>query len=220
MWHADRPLRRLLVAVDVHRYGRQDPLGQVDAQQAVTDALSGAAAAVGLDRSLWRTQPQGDAELAVLPPETDEAAVVADFPRELDTSLHRHNRSRNPEHRLRLRVAMHCGVLHLGALGYPGPAPIETCRLLDAPAFKQVLAAADDADVALIVSERLFTNIVAPGYRGLRPQWFRKVPVTVKEYSGTGYVDCRASVVPLPGIHRRPHPQPRPRRTRPGQRGR
>ena len=193
MWHADTPLRRLMVAVDVHRYSSQDPLGQVDAQQAVTDALSRAAEAVGLDRSLWRTQPQGDAELTVLPPETDEATVLADFPRELATSLHRHNRSRNAEHRLRLRVAMHCGVLHLGALGYPGSAPIETCRLLDAPAFKQALVEADDADVALIVSEQLFADIVAPGYRGLRPQWFRRVTVAVKEYSGTGYVT-------LPGL--------------------
>lgn len=193
MPHADTPLRRLMVAVDVHRYSSLDPLGQVDAQQALADALSRAAEAVGLHRSLWRTQPQGDAELAVLPPETDEAAVVADFPRELATSLYRQNRSRKAEHRLRLRVAMHCGVLHLGALGYPGPAPIETCRLLDAPPLKQALAEAADADVALIVSAQLFGDIVAPGYRGLRPHWFRKVPVTVKEYSGNGYVT-------LPGL--------------------
>lgn len=193
MWHADIPLRRLIVAADVHQYSLRDPLSQVDAQQGVIDALDSAASAIELDRSSWHTQAQGDAELAILPPDVDEAVVVADYPRELATSLRRHNRSLRPEDRLRLRVAVHCGVLHMGALGFPGVAPVETCRLLDAPPFKQALAAADDADVVLIVSEQLFKDIVVPGYRGLREQWFRKVAVTVKEFSGIGYIT-------LPGL--------------------
>jgi hypothetical protein len=125
--------------------------------------------------------------------------VVADFPCELATSLRRHNRSLRPEDRLRLRVAIHCGVLHMGALGFPGAAPVEAFRLLDAPPFKQALAAADDAEVALIVSEQLFRDIVTPGYRGLRQQWFRKVTVTVKEFSGIGYVTLPGLGLPAAG---------------------
>jgi hypothetical protein len=193
MWHADTPLRRLIVAADVHRYSTRDPLGQIDAQQALLDALTSAADAIGLDRSLWHRQPQGDAELAILPPETDEAAVVADLPRELAIRLRRQNRMLKTDVRLRLRVAMHCGMLHMGALGYPGPAPVETCRLLDAQALRQALAETGDADLALIVSEQLFKDIVVPGYRGLRPELFRQVLVVVKEYSGNGYIT-------LPGL--------------------
>jgi hypothetical protein len=188
MLHADTPLRRMMIAVDIHHYSSRDPLGQVDVQQALVEVLNSAADAVHLDRSLWSKQPQGDAELAVLPPQIDEAAVVADYPRELATSLRRHNRSLNTQARLRVRVAMHCGMLHMGALGYPGSAPVETCRLLDAPMLKTTLAESDDIDLALIVSEQLFKDVVLPGYRGLRPELFRKVPVTVKEYSGIGYI--------------------------------
>jgi hypothetical protein len=197
--HADTPLRRLIVAADVHHYSTRDPLGQVDAQQALLDALTSAADAVQLDRSLWHRQPQGDAELAILPPETDEAAVVADLPRELAISLRRQNRLLKAEVRLRLRIAMHCGMLHVGALGYPGPAPVETCRLLDAPPLKRALAAAVDADLALIVSEQLFRDVVVPGYRGLRPELFLQVPVVVKEYSGNGYITLPESAAPPPG---------------------
>lgn len=205
MAHADSPLRRLIVAVDMRRYSAMDPLGQLDAQQAMTGVLDEAAANARLDRSRWERQPQGDAELAILPPDTDEAVVVADFSRELATSLRRANRALNPGARLRLRLAVHCGVLHRGPLGYPGAAPVETCRLLDAPGLKDALAASDEADLALIVSARLFHDIVEPGYRGLRPELFRRVDVTVKEYRGTGYLTLPGAAMP-PGERDEPAP--------------
>lgn len=193
MPHADTPLRRLVVAVDAQRYSGRDALGQVDLQQALIDAVNSAADASRLDRSSWHRQAQGDAELVILSPETNEAVVVADFPRELASSLRRQNRSLRADARLRLRIAIHVGLLHMGALGYPGPAPVETCRLLDAPILKETLAASDDADLALIVSAQLFKDVVMPGYRGLRPELFREVQVKVKEYAGTGYMT-------LPGL--------------------
>lgn len=188
MSHPDNPLRRLIVAADVHRYSGRDSLSQVDTQEALLDVLSAAAAASRLDRARWERQAQGDSELAILPPDADEAQVVAGFVPALDKCLRRHNRSLRREARLRLRVAIHTGILHRGVNGYPGPAPIAVCRLLDAPPLKDALAAADNADLALIVSDEIFRDIVMEGYEGLRPEEFRKVTVNVKEFDGTGYI--------------------------------
>ncbi|HEY7485121.1 MAG TPA: hypothetical protein VH912_11730 [Streptosporangiaceae bacterium] len=188
MSDADIPLRRLIIAVDVHRYSRRDPLAQVDTQKDLIDALENAAVAVGLDRRKWHLQSIGDGELAILPAAVDEPVVVADFVEELRKRLLRQNRSLRRDARLRIRVAIHSGMLHLAANGYAGPGPVETCRLLDAAPLKDALAAADEADLVLIVSDSLFRDIVKPGFRGLRPEHFRPVRVTVKEFNRTGYV--------------------------------
>jgi hypothetical protein len=186
--HPDNPLRRLIVAVDVHRYSGRDSLAQIDIQRALIDALDKAAHAVGLDRVHWEKQQQGDGELAILPADVNEAVVVADFVKKLVAVLRRQNRSLRRESRLRIRVAIHNGMLHRGANGYPGPGPVTACRLRDAPQVKDALAAADDADLALIVSAEIFRDIVSEDYGDLRPEEFRRVAVALKEYEGEGYL--------------------------------
>lgn len=184
---SDNPVRRLVVASDVHRYSGAAPLHQVDIQKALIDALDSAAALSGLDRSLWYTQAQGDAELAVLPADSSEPIVIADLVRELTNRLARVNHAPDPALRLRLRVAIHSGIVHFGSNGLPGPAAIHTCRLLEAPPLKEALAAGT-ADLALIISDELFRDIVKPGYRGLRATEFTSVEVKVKEFTGTGHL--------------------------------
>ncbi|HEX6469313.1 MAG TPA: hypothetical protein VF069_09475 [Streptosporangiaceae bacterium] len=212
---ADTPMRRLIVAVDVHRYSRRDPLAQVDAQKALIEALDHAAAKAGLDRTAWHRQSQGDGELAILPADVDEALVVADFVEELTKRLRRQNRQLRRETRLRMRAAIHSGVLSMGANGYAGPGPVETCRLLDAAPLKDALAAADDADLAVIVSDRLYRDIVEPGFRGLQPKQFWPVRVIVKEYDGTGYItvpgqEPARTSGELPAVTPAPPPTPPP----------
>jgi hypothetical protein len=207
---ADTPLRRLIIAVDVHRYSLRDPLAQVDTQQALVDALETAAAKVGLDRRTWHLQSIGDAELAIAPADVDEPAIVADFVEELRKRLLRQNRSLRREVRLRVRVAIHSGILHLAANGYAGPGPVETCRLLDAAPLKQALAAADEADLALIVSESLFRDMVKPEYRGLQPKDFRPVHVKVKEFDSTGYITLPGSHLPPASNDEPAPPSPQP----------
>ncbi|MFG2089815.1 hypothetical protein [Spirillospora sp. NPDC048824] len=183
----DTPVRRTVVAADVHHYSEAAPLQQVDIQKTLIDALDSAATLSGLDRSRWYTQAQGDAELAVLPADAPEPIVIADLVRELTNQLARVNHAADPALRLRLRVAIHSGIVHFGHNGLPGPAAIETCRLLEARPLKEALSAST-ADLALIVSDRLFHDIVEAGYRGLRAADFTSVEVAVKEFAGTGHV--------------------------------
>jgi hypothetical protein len=183
----DTPVRRTVLAVDVHHYSSARPLHQVDIQETLIDSLDTAATLSGLDRSGWYRQPQGDAEVAVLPADASEPAVVADLVQELTNRLARVNHVQDPALRLRLRVAVHSGMVHFGRNGLPGPAAVQTCRLLDSPALKRALASSD-ADLALIVSDGLFRDIVEPGYRGLRAVDFTPVEVRLKEFTGTGHI--------------------------------
>lgn len=185
------PQRRLLVAADVERYSRQDNLAQHRTQQVLQWALGEACARIGLDRRAWRTQPSGDGELAILPAGTSEPRVVAQLGATLDTLLREHNRDLAAEARVRMRVALHVGLVHLdGANGYPGAAAVAVCRLVDAGPLKRALAAFPSAGAAQIVSEPLYDDVVAQRYDGLRPERYARVRVELRDkgFEATGWI--------------------------------
>ncbi|GAA3290238.1 hypothetical protein Dvina_02015 [Dactylosporangium vinaceum] len=183
------PRRRIVVALDIERYSPRDNVRQYQAQQSFRDALHEAVESVGLDRRSWTTQQSGDGELAILPAETSELTVVADFVPALDRILCEHNRSLLPEAKVRLRVAIHQGLVHLtGANGYPGEAIVEVCRLLDAEPLRHALTVFPRASVALIVSRSIFQDVVRHGYRGLSPERFAQVHVAVKQLTADAWI--------------------------------
>ena len=69
-------MRRLIIAVDLEHYSQLPDSGQRQAQQAMSELLSEAGQHGALERAQWEIQPQGDGELALLPPGIDEAAVI------------------------------------------------------------------------------------------------------------------------------------------------
>ena len=183
------PRRCTVVAVDMERYSPRDNLRQFRAQQLFRDVMDEAVASIGLDRRSWTTQQTGDGELAILPAETSEPTVVADLVPALDRILREHNGGLLPEAKIRLRVAIHQGLVHLtGANGFPGEAVNEVCRLLDAEPLRQALRAFPRASVALIVSRSIFQDVVRHGYRGLRPERFARVQVSVKQLVADAWI--------------------------------
>lgn len=173
----------------MERYSPRDNLRQYRAQQLFREVMAEAVANIGLDRESWTTQQSGDGELAILPAETSELTVVADFVPALDRILRDHNRSLLPEAKVRLRVAIHQGLVHLtGANGFPGEAVVEVSRLLDAEPLRQALRTFPQASVALIVSRSIFQDVVRHGYRGLRPDRFVQVQVAVKQLAAEAWI--------------------------------
>ncbi|MGC5054250.1 hypothetical protein ACLQ2S_22675 [Micromonospora sp. DT48] len=172
------PERRLLVCVDMERYSRRTNHQQYEAQHDFHRLLREAADAVGMDRVGWTTQQSGDGELAILPRDVSEARVIGRFVPELDRLLRRYNVSRLPAARIRLRVAVHQGMVHLdGANGFPGQAVVAVSRLCDAQPVRRALAAFPDAGVALVVSADIYRDVVTEYPEELRPDRFRRVDV-------------------------------------------
>ena len=172
------PNRRLLMSVDMQQYSQRDNIAQYRAQQVFREAITQATAAAGLDRSAWHVQQGGDSELAILPPDTSEPVVLDMFAVHLNRMLRQANRGLLPETKVRLRMAVHEGLVHLGgANGYPGDAVNFVCRLRDASILKRALAAFPDACLAVIVSDPIYRDVVAQQYEGIRSDRFRKVDV-------------------------------------------
>jgi hypothetical protein len=201
----DLTRRRLCLAADVEQYSRLDTRTQSAVQSELVRMLDEAAALTGLDRAAWARQPQGDLEFAVLPESTPEDAVLGPFVHHLAVRLRDHN-VRPAAQRIRLRMAVDTGVVADAALGHAGPAPVAVARYVNAPQLRAVLAALTAADLAVIVSDRLYQDIVRSGRRELDPAQYVRVHVQVKEFGGYGWIrvpghardDVRSAVAATP----------------------
>jgi class 3 adenylate cyclase len=170
------PRRRLVISADMANYSRRNNMLQYHAQRDFRQIMDAAAAELAVDRPSWRQQQGGDGELAILPPDASERTLVAKLTPVLDTLLRQYNVGRTAESRIRLRVAVHQGLVHLdGANGFPGEAVNTVSRLVDAPVLKDALRRRfPRANVGLIVSDQLYSDVVCH-YHDLRPDLFQKV---------------------------------------------
>ncbi|WP_242608978.1 hypothetical protein [Actinomadura formosensis] len=178
---------RLLLAVDIQGYSRRDTREQLLAQRQLSDALDHAARGVGLDRAAWDKQVGGDGELATLPEGVDPAPVAGDFVILLDEALGEVNQDAG-RFRLRVRLALHHGTLTAGPFGPAGDAPIVVQRLLDATPLRRLLSGDAGRDLAYVVSDSLFDDVVRTGFCALPPRDFQAVKVVAKGTAFRGHI--------------------------------
>ncbi|MFI1993939.1 hypothetical protein [Actinoplanes sp. NPDC020271] len=184
------PHRRVVVAVDMESYSKRSNVLQHRAQVAFKQIMEKACAEAGLDRNSWRIQPGGDGELAILPPQVSERAIVGKLAPVVDRLLREHNQGLASEARIRLRLAVHQGLVHLdGANGFPSDAVVHVCRLNDSPQLKQALRTHWVANAALIVSDSLYRDVIVH-YQDLRPDQFAKVVAEIpeKNFEATAWI--------------------------------
>jgi hypothetical protein len=185
----DRLRYGLVVAVDIEKFSRLDTHDQGKAQEMLATVLEFAALHAGQDRSRCYLQQRGDGELAVLPPDTDVAGFIGDYCDGVAAAL-RECATRS-HLRLRLRLAMDYGTLRGGAFGPVGDPPIVASRLLDSTVARRTLAAVEH-DLVVILSDRIYRDIVLTRVTGLAPARFRAVRVPGKGTSHLGHI-CAGS---------------------------
>jgi hypothetical protein len=179
------PVPRSLIAVDIEGFGRRGDQEHVDLRRALRDVCDEAFAQINV--SGVNREDRGDALLLVVGPDVAKPRLVSDLVRELDTALRRWNNPRSPQARMRLRVAMHNGEVLLDGDGLAGETVVAVMRLLDADQLRQALTTAPH-DLAVMVSDRMHHDAVVQGHRGIDPAEYRKVRVSLKEFSQQAWI--------------------------------
>lgn len=174
--------RRPLLSVDARGYSAGDGRRQVAYQQGLVDLMTASAEAAGLRRDQWDCQKAGDGELAILPADEPENVLIDDFCRFLAENLADYNEDRVDGARLRLRLAIHNGVVEPAANGYAGAGVVVVSRLVSADVARAVQDALPRAGLVVILSNRVFLDTVAQGHTAIRQSRFRKVVLQVKEF--------------------------------------
>jgi class 3 adenylate cyclase len=179
---------RFLVTIDAEGFSRRPAVEQARVQDGLERAMSRAAADAGLHRERWYRQSRGDGEFAVLPEGTDGLSLVADYPDRLASALVAVNDERKSEPRLRVRMAIHHGAVASGPLGPVGTAPVVIARLVDAEPVRRLLSQRSDLDIALIVSDTVYNEVIQSRLHDLDPETFRRVIVRAKGNTYAGYL--------------------------------
>lgn len=178
-------VHRTLVGVDVEKYGPRDNQDHYELRKALREVLADACEAVRVSPS--EVQDQGDAYLSLFGPEVPKPTLVDGLVREIDNGLRRYNRDRVAGSHLRVRVAIHSGELHIDGRGYPGRVTVAAARLLDAQPAKQALASST-GNLVVIVSQRIYEDVVVHGYGAIIPAQYDQVQVANKEFAGTAWI--------------------------------
>ncbi|WP_242903330.1 hypothetical protein [Actinomadura terrae] len=186
---------RALLVVDAERFSAHTDAQLPGLHMAIRRALGAAFDRSGLAEA-WSSvrfvESTGDGILAILPHEV-APRLVDPFPRHLQDELRAAApRLRAAEMRLRLRVALHIGLVDDDRPEAPGisTATIDVNRLLDADPLRWALERSDPAVTyaAFLLSAELFSVYVAGGRTGLRESQFTEVAVKVKQFERPAYL--------------------------------
>jgi len=154
---------RLCMAADVVGYSRRRNAETEVLQHDLVRILGQARQAAGIGAGLVRPQPAGDGQFTVLPVGIDESAVIPALLHELGERLTDRDRGRAPVEAMRLRVALHRGLVKEAPNGWVGAAAIAVHRLLDSPPLRAAVSENPAATFALGLPDVLYRDVIVPG---------------------------------------------------------
>ncbi|BBC95986.1 hypothetical protein [Streptomyces griseofuscus] len=181
---------RAVLAVDIERSAGRGDRALLEIRARLTEMLKEAFEASGVDWSACLRHDLGDGLRVTAPAGTRKAALVHPLVPELALRLRTYNRGAGPLTRIRVRIALHAGDVHVSPDGTVAGSPLEVlARLLDAPPARAALAGAPKTvPASLLLSGHFYDETVRHGHLGLFPEDFRKVGFTVKEHTADAWL--------------------------------
>jgi hypothetical protein len=205
------PKHHTIIATDVAKSsGRNDAL-LVRMRRDLREILADTLERQGLDAARLTRIDDGDGFRFLIPADVAPPHDALDpFIGRLSIELRMHRQAANEANRLRLRVAVHSGLLYAEPEGTYTGVPLKDCaRLLDADAGRELLDEHPGADLVLLLTDSFYSDVVGSG-TSLDPNAFRPIRISVKETDRPGWAYLPgvvpAAVPPPPG----PVPSPVP----------
>lgn len=178
---------RLAFVLDVAGYGTRTVTERDDVQRRLRHLVIAMLGECGLrlDARVVDHQWLGDGINAILPSDIDPPAVLSTLIRSLAAELGADN-ARHAD-RIRLRMAVGVGLIERQPAGFGGPVIVDMNRLVDSTALRSALSGEIAADLAVAVSDQVYTLIIQPGYPGIPVGQFAQAYAVAKEFSGTAW---------------------------------
>ncbi|MGI5223990.1 effector-associated domain 2-containing protein [Actinoallomurus sp. CA-142502] len=141
-------------------------------------------------------EDRGDGAMVVVPPSVDTALLLTSVTGRLRAEVRQHNDVSVEPARMRLRLAVHIGVARSDAEGLVGTDVNHAFRILEAPHLKEILRMTG-AEVALIASERVHTDVIRHGLGLVNPAEYHRIELRVKETVTTAWITVPGLAAPV-----------------------
>ena len=174
--------------LDVAEYGARTVPERDEVQQRLRRLVVAMLSECGLELDMRVVDHQwtGDGINGVLPSDVDPPAVLSVLIRALAAGLSADN-ARHAD-RIRLRMAIGVGLIERRAAGFGGPVIVDINRLVDSAALRSALSDESAADLAVAISDQVYSLIIQPGYPGIPSGQFSQANVVAKEFSGSAWI--------------------------------
>ncbi|MET1075890.1 MAG: hypothetical protein ABWY11_24795 [Umezawaea sp.] len=177
-----------LVIADIAGYGMRSDEDQRWLRKELYTVLETAMAASGVPWPHDMTQDRGDSIILLIPATVPKRTITEKLVHHLDRELGRHARRSTAPVRMRLRLALHAGEVARDGRGWIGRDLNTACRLVDLPAGREALAAAPEANLAVVVSDSWYRGVVFQDPLLVEHFAFRRVPFVVKEVDDHAWI--------------------------------
>jgi len=183
-------VHRAILCADVERFGDRSRtrLHQIAVRNGLYAALRTAFARSGVSWEDCYHEDRGDGVLILVPPDVPKNVLSASIPRELAVALAGHNQANDRQARIRLRLAVHAGEIHLDDHGVVGTAINVAFRLIDAQALRRALV--DSGGTLAVIASQWFFEEVIRHDPASDPAGYRQVEISVKETREAAWI-CR-----------------------------
>ncbi|GAA2273598.1 hypothetical protein GCM10010145_44910 [Streptomyces ruber] len=206
---APDPLSHWIVLLDIEDYSQRPETAQATLHEELYQVIAFALSRAGLGLDRCAVQDRGDGMLLLVPIGTSPTRLLRELVRGLEDALAEHRGKYNEDHRMRLRVGLHQGLVIQRGERWTGSAINDLARLVDAGPVKRVLARAGRAHLVLVVSEEIHRSVVLGRYPGIDPAAYLPADfVTKHDEPRRGWVTVPGYPAP-PGLPARAGEPPR-----------
>ena len=187
-----------LFICDVASFGHQSrtDLDRHKIRTAFYDGLRKSFDGAGIPYDACYREDRGDGALVAVPPSFDTTILLTSLVHRLRAEVRRHNDVSTEAARMRLRLAVHTGVVHSDDEGLVGTAVNYAFRILEAPQLKLLLQRTG-TEVALITSERVYDDVIRHGIGLADPAEFHRVELRVKETATAAWITVPGLSAPV-----------------------
>jgi hypothetical protein len=142
----------------------------------------------GLDPDRLTWIGNGDGYYCLIPSDIAPPHVALDqLVTELGIQLRTHRETADFANRLRLRVAVHSGLLYSEPDGsYVGVPLLDCARLLNADIGRELLNQYPEADLVLLLTDSFYQDVVGSG-TSIDPDRFQRIQFDVRDVARTGW---------------------------------
>jgi CRP-like cAMP-binding protein len=178
-----------ILFTDISAFGSpgRDDVDRRIIRRVMYDILQGAFERSEISWRACHRDDRGDGALIIIPPDIATKSVVDPLLLHVAARLKHHNHYASEAIRVQLRVALHVGPVVSDAEGVSGEAIILAARLMDAPTFKEQLAASA-VDLGIIVSNFVYETVIKHGRGFINPADYSQVEMQVKESKFTAWI--------------------------------